>query len=519
MKSNRYTIFFLIILGFYSIFSFFVMRDFGATWDETPRHISGQVTADYIEGKINNFNSLEGDSIYYGPFFETLNHYFGNALEKPFHMGEMDAFHVLIILISILGILFFFKLVSEMFSGKTALLSSTLLMTYPVFFAHSHYNSKDIPLFSLFIVTLYFLYTGFKHEKIWTIIIGGIFCGLLLDTRIDGFLLLPVFFGAYILFIVFGLKKSWEEWISHVKKDILFTFVFVAVASVTVYIAWPALWHNPLLFFRALNYFLHHSWGENVLYFGKLYPERHIPWHYAPFFLVATTPLAVLILAIIGLAIATKRILRGEKFFEITLVFLWLFLRLGLAILPESVKYDGIRQFLIIVPAFIIFAAIGFDFILEKIPNYFLKIKKWKIQAGIIFVIFFWIIFEFFKIFPFGGSYFNETVRFIFPKNLDKKFDFEYWGPSYRQGISWLNENAELNSMFCVPIAEHLIKFYSVRPDLKFDCGENTNYLMFFTRWAFITDDLENNYHYKEKDPIFRISRYDSDLLLIYGAK
>ncbi|MCX6766528.1 MAG: hypothetical protein NT170_01960 [Candidatus Moranbacteria bacterium] len=268
-----------------------------------------------------------------------------------------------------------------------------------------------------------------------------------------------------------------------------------------------------------MDYFLHHGWAGNVLYFGKFYLATHLPWHYAPFFLAATTPLAILILAMIGLVVAFKKILRGEKFFEITLIFLWLFLRLGLGILPESVKYDGVRQFLIIIPAFIIFAALGFDFILERFPKYFPKIKKWKTQVGIVIVIFFWLLAEFFGIFPFGGSYFNEAVRFAFPNNLDKQFDFEYWGSSYRQGVDWLNQNAESNSTYCVPIAGHLIGFYSVRPDLKSDCSENTDYLMFFTRWAGIPESLENEFHYREKDPVFRISKYDSDMLLIYKVK
>ena len=42
---------------------------------------------------------------------------------------------------------------------------------------------------------------------------------------------------------------------------------------------------------------------------------------------------------------------RGEKIFELTLIFLWLFLRLTLALFPQSVKYDGVRHFLVILPA------------------------------------------------------------------------------------------------------------------------------------------------------------------------
>ena len=61
-------------------------------------------------------------------------------------MSYINAFHVLIILAALAGLFFFFKLVSLMFESRTALFASALLMLHPIFFAHSQYNSKDIPL-------------------------------------------------------------------------------------------------------------------------------------------------------------------------------------------------------------------------------------------------------------------------------------------------------------------------------------------------------------------------------------
>ncbi|MCX6766527.1 MAG: glycosyltransferase family 39 protein [Candidatus Moranbacteria bacterium] len=238
MKKNRYTIIFLTIISFYSIFSFSVMKDFGITYDEPTQQTIGHVMSDYVDGTSKSFDALKDDVIYYGPFFETLNYKFGNAMEKSFRVDQVDAFYILITLAFILGIFFLFKLVSEMFDKRTALVASAFLMLQPVVFAHSHYNSKDIPITALFIIALYFLYSGFTQKKLWKIILGGIVTGFLADTRIDGVMLLPVFFGAYILFLISKLKNIPRQgWLNQLKKDIQFTVVFLIAMSATVYAA------------------------------------------------------------------------------------------------------------------------------------------------------------------------------------------------------------------------------------------------------------------------------------------
>lgn len=519
-KSDKYFIIFLFLLAAYALFSFSAMNDFGITWDEPPQHFIGQVTSDYVRGNSQNLDSLGGDLVYYGPFFEVMNQGFGTAMAESFRMSYINAFHVLIILAALAGLFFFFKLVSLMLEKRTALFASALLMLHPIFFAHSQYNSKDIPLLAGFVITLYFLYSGFKERKFWKIILAGLLFGLTLDIRIDGLLLFPVFFLSYAFFALFGLKtESQKEWTSHLKKDLLFLFSFLFASALAVYAAWPALWRAPLFFFKAVNYFFHHQWPGLALYFGKEYSGTALPWHYALFHLAATTPFLIFIFSALGIFLAIQKIRRGEKIFELTLIFLWLFLRLALALFPQSVKYDGVRHFLVILPALFILAALGFDYILERIPGWFPKIEKLKFQSAILAFVFLWLAVEFFWIYPFGGAYYNETVRIAFPRSIEKKFDFEYWGASYRQGINWLNNFAGSETSFCVPVAQHLLQFYPIRKDLKFDCTENTNYLMFIARWAYLPKDLEQTFHFSEKEPVYRLSRYNSDLLVIYKLK
>ena len=519
-KVDKYFIIFLFLLAAYALFSFSAMNDFGITWDEPPQHFIGQVNSNYIRGNSQNLDSLEGDLVYYGPFFETMNQGFGTAMVESFQMSYVSAFHVLIILTALAGLFFFFKLVSLMLGKRTALFASALLMLHPIFFAHSQYNSKDIPLFAGFVITLYFLYSGFRQRKFWKIVLAGLLFGLTLDIRIDALFLLPIFFLSYAVFALFGLKtESKKEWTSHLKKDFLFSFIFLSASALAVYAVWPALWRAPLFFFKALNYFFHHQWPGHALYFGREFSGTALPWHYALFYLAATTPFLIFIFSALGTVLAFKKIRRGEKTFELTLIFLWLSLRLTLALFPQSVKYDGVRHFLVILPALFILAALGFDYLLEKIPGWFPKIEKLKLQSAIFAFVFLWLAVEFFWIYPFGGAYYNEAVRIAFPRSIEKKFDFEYWGASYRQGVNWLNNFASPETSFCVPVAPHLLQLYPIRADLKFDCSENTNYLMFITRWAYLPKDLYQIFHFSEKEPAHRISRYNSDLLEIYKLK
>jgi len=183
---------------------------------------------------------------------------------------------------------------------------------------------------------------------------------------------------------------------------------------------------------------------------------------------------------------------------------------------PHSIRYDGVRHFLIVIPPLMAIAAFGFSGILEKIKKIRFSEKLYWIVVAFVFL---WLAVEFVIIYPFGGSYYNEIVRLSLGPRLENKFDFEYWGASYRQGIDWLNRNAAADSNFCVPIASHLIQYYPVRADLSFDCSANTEYLIFITRWAFAPKDLDETFHFQDKEPVFRISRYKSDLLYIYKLK
>ncbi len=121
-------------------------------------------------------------------------------------------------------------------------------------------------------------------------------------------------------------------------------------------------------------------------------------------------------------------------------------------------------------------------------------------------------LFQIISIHPYEGSYFNEPLRFFIDKDIEQNFEIEFWGVSYNEGVNWINNNVPQNSKVCVLVANHLIKFYDTRKDIIFDCGSNVDYVMFFSRFSF----LPNLDFLKPYSPVFKVTRYESNLLYVY---
>ena len=496
-KTRR--IFFILLLVFF-IFNLATISDYGITWDEPAQHHVGQVAKDYLSGKTDKLEFQREDLVFYGPFFEILNQYFGGLMTDSFGIGYANAFHILILITATIGIFFLFKLASLLFGERVALISSVLLMLYPRFVAHSHYNPKDIPLLAFFTATLYFLHRAFIGRNKKSAWFAGIFLGFGLATRADIILILPVFFIPYLIYLI--AEKRINSDIT--KKDIFSLVKIASVTLATVFICWPTLWQNPKIFFESFGYFLNHGWDNSVLYLGQFYKAKELPWHYAPLYIAIATPTAILALIGLGLFNLAKKIRAGV--FPVLLILTWAFLRIFFALIPNASRYDGMRHFLVIVPAFMIIGALGFDFILEKS-------KKVGAAIGILILII--LIVEFGRIYPFGDSYFNEITRALAPKPLENYFETEYWGASYKQGSDWINKNSESGSKICVPMADHLLQFYKMRQDIKIVCAGDSNYIMIMQRPSFWPSDLKGFIEDKKAYPVFEINRFNYNLLTI----
>ena len=497
-----------IILGVYFFFNLFTLPMYGMQWDEPVQHHLGQVSLDYAQGKTQDLKFARDDLHNYGPFLEMINVTVGNFLINGMQVEYTDAHHFFLIITTMIGFYFLYRLNRKLFDEKVAIASVIFLMLLPRFLTHSIINSKDIPLALFPIVVIYFLYLTYINHKFIYALLAGLFFGWSLAIQVTSLMILPIFF---LPFLITNLKDF------KTIQEIKLSAVFILTTAIITIISWPFLWIDPTQFLKSIQFFTQHGWSNNVLYLGKIYTATGLPWHYPLFYIFMTIPIFVLLFLIIGVSNIIKSTLKDKKLtFPAVLLLCWIFIPLLVYLKPDSVKYDGVRHYFFVFPPLITLAAIGFCTLLKYITPYLYGYKKeaYPIFLSLIATVLF---INVMTTFPYGDSYFNEPTLALLGDHAEEKVEVEYWGTTYREAMQWINTNVPENSVICVPIATHLLQAYPIRPDIKIECppGETTH-LMLFTRLAYYPPDLNDNYPFKGKQPIYTISRLGSDLLQLY---
>jgi hypothetical protein len=126
--------------------------------------------------------------------------------------------------------------------------------------------------------------------------------------------------------------------------------------------AWPWLWHDAPA--RLAEYFRFHRQhhNPNAAYFGQIYDGNTPPWHYVWLYLVASTPVGILLPAALWIAGAVHDLARRQRP-EPTAALLCAAMLAPVVVgsLPGVPRYDGPRLFLNAFPFVACLAGIGFS--------------------------------------------------------------------------------------------------------------------------------------------------------------
>ena len=148
----------IILLGLSLLVGIFTFNDYGESWDELKLY---DYAADSQEAYRTWFQHgtipVTGDRFEnYGPFFVMLTRIFTKVAKQVFPaVQEVDAQHLVYFLTFLLGIWAFYQLAIRWMSRNAAFGAILLFMTQPVFWGHAFINPKDIPLLSLFLLSVY----------------------------------------------------------------------------------------------------------------------------------------------------------------------------------------------------------------------------------------------------------------------------------------------------------------------------------------------------------------------------
>ncbi len=284
---------------------FAVVDDYSAMGDGIGQRHVAESNLDFITGKTNAV------AYYY-------DKYYGAAFELPLFLlerglGLEDTRHIYL-LRHLLTHLFFLAggfcgslLVYRLFHSRgLALLALLVFVLQPRLYAHSFFNSKDLPFLSMFMVSLYLTHRAFRTQTVGAFLVCGVSVGILTNLRIMGGMVVPA------VLAMRGLDWLWGR--PAQRKQVVATgAVFVGGSLATLYGLSPYLWADPFELLTAVRTQAHHPMVVRELFQGELIGTDRLPPHFVPTWLAISTPSVTLGLGVLGAMLVGGRSVRRVR--------------------------------------------------------------------------------------------------------------------------------------------------------------------------------------------------------------
>ena len=445
-KSKESILIFIILSSFF-IVQFNYINTAGTTYDADGLRFGSNIIIEKIK-RISSFNfdfsNLPfSDVEYYGMlvilpayiFSQFFKRFVSNPNDLGFESIDGVIYYLMnfYLIVYVVVCLYFISKKIRDIDLRTSLIFIIILIMTPSFSGHSLFNMKDIPYaLQFFLFSVYFseyiqnhLNNNSKNMNFKL----GILMGLLLAVRLNGifFAFLIILIGAIMLII---------------NKNFNFNKFFTDMTVVTLigfgllYLLTPSSWVSPIDWIQNAIYqqfFL--EWSGSTLTNGEFIIATEMKWYYLFIWFFVKLPIFFHLSVLLYLYVKLKKI-KLNILSDISVIFI-VSVFLIFAIFKPSV-YDGIRQFLFLIPFFVLFAT-----------DTFIKYFKHKNINLYVFLIPTILYFSFtqFGLGAYKYVYFNEFVDIekvsIECNNVDGcgNWPTDYWGFSGREVATYLNNN------------------------------------------------------------------------------
>ena len=433
--------------------------DFGVTWDEKIRHRNGELIWEFLSGLRSRSSFVEDGGHLYGGLFDVIC----VAAERWLPVDRYVLRHAINAIFGWVGVLYCGRLAARLFGRWSGVLAMILLTASPRYFADSMNNPKDLPFAAMGVAALYYFSTAtptWPYLSRATAIKIALALALTLNIR-AGALLYLGYLG--LLVMAFAILERNMNW-----RRLAGTAASLAAVAVAVLLLgtvfWPWAQGAPLTRpFEALLGFASSRWVGPVLFNGQYTSSTNLPWYYAPWWLLISTPPVVIVGAILSMSVSPSRgwaLCRNALWAAAALPVL-------LVITRGVTLYDGMRHLMFIYPILVVVAASGWTAWLADGYHPWLRGSVAALlAAGLANVLAFDVRFH-----PNQTVYFNELVGG--PRGAFARFDMDYWGNCVLEAVEWSARAARLSDR---PIAvsgnpsySHLVQLDAARfPQLVF---------------------------------------------------
>src|SRR5688572_17739488 len=149
---------FLILMTIALVIGVIAFRNYGESWDELNLYKYAEHSLEaYVAWPLHGVIPVTGDRFEnYGPAFVMFTAIVTNAFTQNLrNVQAVDIQHFVYFLTFLVGVWAFYQLSTRWMSHTAAFGATLLYMTQPLFWGHAFINPKDIPLLSLFTLTVY----------------------------------------------------------------------------------------------------------------------------------------------------------------------------------------------------------------------------------------------------------------------------------------------------------------------------------------------------------------------------
>ena len=312
-------------------------------------------------------------------------------------------------------------------SGPLALLAMLLFLLHPHLYAHSFFNSKDVPFLSMFMIALYLVHRAFEKDTVRAFVVLGMGTAVLTNLRIMGLMLVAAVLGMRALDLLHAAQWS-------ARRRVLATAgAFAAACAATLYAISPYLWSDPREFAEALRVLSEHPHTHWELFQGRLVSSDELPWHYVPTWMAVTTPPFTLLLGGVGVVgVAWRVAARPGQALRNTPLRFRLLLTACLTAPPLAVAalgahtYDGWRHLYFLHAPLALLAASGLRLLASRAA---VRVRRGTYAAAGVAAA--GILIAMARIHPLQNAYFNFLVDRTTPEHLRTQYKMDHWRMTY----------------------------------------------------------------------------------------
>ena len=440
---NFYTSLFLIVYFFTGIF---LSINSGISHDEFHEQLNWEVNLKSIKDFFltgNYPDLLEYKDRYHGIGFNIISQPFQIIIKDLIleysNLNEYGSIliskHPVVFIIFFISGLFLYSICRILFKEKNfSIICLFIFYLYPYLFGHSHFNPKDIPFLSFWLINTYFLLricqklNQDKKITLKIIFFSSLFVSILISIRIVGILILL----QYLIFLVVFLEITNKKILYLLKNNKLNFVFFISFIVLFVYLLNPIFWHNPLEIINSFRWMSKYQQDVCTLTLGDCMKSLNLPSSYYFIWLFFKVPILIIFGFLIFPIIENKYFnLKLNKIFIYSLL-ITIFSILVLFIIFNVAIYDEIRHVMFLIP--LIF--------LISFHNLYLFNKTIFTFLGILTILFFTL--ENFLINPYQYTWMNSFSKIY---NINKNFEVDYWGLSNKKLYNSIYNHSERNSI------------------------------------------------------------------------